>query len=122
MPLRRFDHGFGAIRRSSRPGSLSPIPDAYGCTLRLKPPPGLMFVAKSTRGTSGAPIADSAAPKRPLAGAQIGATAVTHARSVPGASNVERTGWLGHCSNSPWCRIIAALSRQGAFHADATDV
>jgi len=51
VPLRRSDHGFGAIRRSSCPGSLSPIQEAYGYTLWLKPPPGLMFAAKSMRAT-----------------------------------------------------------------------
>lgn len=74
------------------------------------------------RGTSGTPIAASAASNRPLAGTQIGASAVAHAHSVRGASNVERIEWLGRCSNSLKCRIIAALSRQNAYHADAKDV
>ncbi|WP_081073491.1 hypothetical protein [Burkholderia stagnalis] len=62
------------------------------------------------------------ASKRASAGAQNGAAAVTHARSFPGASNVELIVWFGRCSTSPNYRIIAALSRETAYHADAKDV
>ncbi|KVT31714.1 hypothetical protein [Burkholderia ubonensis] len=61
----------GAIRRSSGSGALSPMPDASGYTLRLTPPPGAVFAAKSMRGTSGTPIADSASNVERMGGSGV---------------------------------------------------